>query len=377
MNISYSIRLGIKTIIMISQIIESFQTLVDAAAATKDKGWQFKIKNYQKAIKLLTTFLETNPTATITTIDQAYELFRDNGWTLKGEPYQDGLGYQDRTPKSAILKKIHELLTHGQIKMVESAKLDPRILAIKDLCRIPGVGPSKANLLYEQGFTSISDIRNNLSSTKPSIDLTHAQTIGLRHLEDLEKRIPRPEVDQWNTLLSNLADSMGVSPDNRCVVGSYRRGKPDSGDVDFYVSVHPKAVHKWMKIMHTLLLSNGILEEDNLISLGKKKMMFIATLPNATQTTYRHIDIFVYPFPQYPFAILHATGSREFNIKLRQHALSRGLSLSEHGLKNTQHDPPTHVDSKTIQDIIDKPNFTTEQDIFLFLDYPYIPPEHR
>ena len=178
---------------MISQIIESFQTLVDAAAATKDKGWQFKIKNYQKAIKLLTSYLQTNPKATITTIDQAYELFRDNGWKLKGEPYQDGLGYQDRKPKSAILTKIHELLTHGQIKMVESAKLDPRIFSIKDLCRIPGVGPSKASLLYEQGFTSISDIRDNLSSAIPSIDLTHAQTIGLRHLEDLEKRIPRAE----------------------------------------------------------------------------------------------------------------------------------------------------------------------------------------
>ena len=362
---------------MISQIIESFQTLVDAAAATKDKGWQFKIKNYQKAIKLLTSYLQTNPKATITTIDQAYELFRDNGWKLKGEPYQDGLGYQDRKPKSAILTKIHELLTHGQIKMVESAKLDPRILSIKDLCRIPGVGPSKASLLYEQGFTSISDIRDNLSSATPSIDLTHAQTIGLRHLEDLEKRIPRSEVDQWNTLLSKLTDSMGVSPDNRCVVGSYRRGKPDSGDVDFYVSVHPKTIQHWMKFMHKLLLSQGILEKDNLISLGKKKMMFIATLPNSSQTTYRHIDIFVYPFHQYPFAILHATGSREFNIKLRQHALSRGLSLSEHGLKNTQHDPPTPIDSDTIQAAIGKPNFLDESDIFKFLEYDYVEPQHR
>ena len=365
---------------MISQIIESFQTLVDAALATKDNGWQFKIKSYQKAIKLLTTYLQTNPNATITTIDQAYELFRDNGWTLKGEPYQEGLGYQDRSPKSALLKKIQELLTTGHIQKVESAKLDPRILAVKDLCRIPGIGPSKANLLYDQGFKSISDIRDNLSSTQPgfnSINLTNSQTIGLRHLEDLEQRIPRQEVDQWNLLLSGLADQIGVLPENRCVVGSYRRGKPDSGDVDFYVSIHPKTVHHLMKIMHKLLLSNGILQEENLISIGKKKMMFVATLPNGSHTMYRHIDIFAYPFKQYPFAILHATGSREFNIKLRQHALSRGLSLSEHGLKNTQQDPPTIIDSETVEAAIGKPNFTEELDIFRFLEYDYVPPEHR
>lgn len=365
---------------MIPDIIDAFQALVDHAKATKNKGWQFKAKNYQKAIALLQQAdLEG---ASFQTVDKAYCLFRDKGWTLKGEPYRDEDGYGDRSPKSAILKKIHEILTTGKIAVAESAKQDPRLPAIRDLCRIPGIGPAKANALYDQGIKTIQDVRDSIALPSNPIELTAAQTIGLRYLEDLELRIPREEVDQWQEVLNEMADALSVTPENRCVVGSYRRGKPDSGDVDFYVSIPDKARTLWMKAASRYLTQHGILKKKNIISLGQKKMMMVATLPGAGKHVYRHIDIFAYPHPQFPFAILHATGSRDFNIQLRKHALVLGWSLSEHGLKSVKEEmtrveaeqpPPTDL----IQQKIKKPRFTEEKDIFLFLDYAYVEPNDR
>lgn len=374
---------------MITQIIEAFQALIDQAKATKEKGWQFKIKNYQKAIVILKQ--ADFEGATFQTVAEAYCLFRDQGWTLKGEPYREEDGYGNRSPKSAILKKIHEILTTGKIAVAESAKQDPRLPAIHDLCRIPGIGPAKANALYDQGITSIQELRDRIAlqskksatSASGQVELTRAQSIGLRHLEDLEQRIPREEVRQWeDEVLNGMADALSVAPDNRCVVGSYRRGKPDSGDVDFYVSIPEPARKLWMKAAAHRLQQLGILKKKNIISLGQKKMMMVATLPGAGKRVYRHIDIFAYPHPQFPFAILHATGSRDFNILLRKHALDLGWSLSEHGLKSVQEEltgveaeqpPPTHM----IQQKIQKPHFTEEKDIFRFLDYDYVQPQDR
>jgi DNA polymerase lambda len=47
---------------------------------------------------------------------------------------------------------------------------------------------------------------------------------------------------------------------------------------------------------------------------------------------FRRIDIKVYPREQYGFALLYFTGSGQFNRELREHALSMGMTLSDHGL---------------------------------------------
>ena len=46
----------------------------------------------------------------------------------------------------------------------------------------------------------------------------------------------------------------------------------------------------------------------------------------------RHIDIIVTDPKSYPFAVLYFTGSAGFNIKMRQHALQKGYSMSEYGI---------------------------------------------
>ena len=47
--------------------------------------------------------------------------------------------------------------------------------------------------------------------------------------------------------------------------------------------------------------------------------------------THHRIDIKYYPFEEYAYAILHFTGSSNFNRMLRLHTMKVGLQLSDKG----------------------------------------------
>jgi len=89
----------------------------------------------------------------------------------------------------------------------------------------------------------------------------------------------------------------------------------------------------------------------------------LTTLNNKSKV--RHMDIILTTPEQYAFAKLYFTGSREFNIKMRAHALQQNYSLNEYGL--------------TMKDKSDKeiPQLLTEKKIFEFLKYKYVTPDKR
>ena len=68
---------------------------------------------------------------------------------------------------------------------------------------------------------------------------------------------------------------------------------------------------------------------------------------------------------EYPFAILYFTGSAEFNVRMREDLLKRGLTLNEYSLK----------DSKTKKKVDQE--FNNEKDIFEYIKYDYVEPENR
>lgn len=50
-----------------------------------------------------------------------------------------------------------------------------------------GIGPATALKLYDKGYRTLDDLKNDDS-------LTHAQKIGLKYFDDINTRIPRHEV---------------------------------------------------------------------------------------------------------------------------------------------------------------------------------------
>ncbi|MBI4316729.1 MAG: hypothetical protein HY679_12410, partial [Chloroflexi bacterium] len=73
-------------------------------------------------------------------------------------------------------------------------------------------------------------------------------------------------------------------------------------------------------------------------------------------------QLWVHPPERFGTALQYATGSKEHNVRLRERALSKNLSLSEHAL--------TKNNGKEIL-------CATEEEVYAALGLPYIPPELR
>jgi len=79
----------------------------------------------------------------------------------------------------------------------------------------------------------------------------------------------------------------------------------------------------------------------------------------------RRLDLLLTPEEEYACALLYFTGSDQFNVAVRQHALQKGYTLNEHRLTPTTESTPK------------PPPFHDEEDLFHFLGLAYVPPENR
>jgi len=251
-----------------------------------------------------------------------------------------------------IQKKIDEIFATGQLKTAEKAKEIYHVAALDLFQQIYGIGPTKATELVKAGYRTIADLRTN-----PTL-LNDKQLIGLQYYEALIQRIPREEMMQHEQLLlKHLKDMM--------VVGSYRRGAADSGDIDVLLRVptgtDQKAVKAQLAAYVKTLQQTGYICE--VLALGEHKCMAICRLGAAA--TPRRLDLLMIPEDQYASALLYFTGSDKFNVAFRQHALDRGYTLNEYGLtrKNEEARPV--------------PPMKEEKDLFVFLGLSYVPPTSR
>jgi DNA ligase-1 len=251
-----------------------------------------------------------------------------------------------------ILEKIVQIVTTGTCKMYDNIKdiVDPRKLFVD----IHGVGPKKANDLMNLGFKTIQQLRE--CETIDQI-LNDKQMIGLKYYESLLERIPRDEIVKHERFLKHALSNIDESAD-LTIAGSYRRGKPDSGDMDILLKSSKKCTYeKLIKLLTDL----GYLKEH--LAYGDKKYNGICKLGRLGKS--RRIDIMYTKPNEYPFAILYFTGSDSFNKEMRQKCLEKGLSLNEYSLKvNETKVPLSHA-------------FYTEKDIFEYLGFPYVEPTKR
>jgi len=349
---------------MKNTIIKEFELLVKIGNASGHPNFKWKLINYKKVIDILTRSKEE-----INTTGKALEILRADDMRFINEkqlPY-----------KSKILIYIEEIIKNGFLKETKDNENDPKVKLIDELLQLPEIGPVKAEKLYQLGIRSIEDLHE-----KPEL-LNRKQLIGLKYYKHLNLRIPRDEMDQWNDTLSKITQTVTQTIKsnsktktkliNMELVGSYRRGHTDSGDVDFCISVS-KISPLLMNSIISSLIAIGITSEDNIISKGNKKSMLIGKI--TSESIFRHIDIFIFSKEEYPFALMFSTGSAQFNIRLRKHALSYGWSLSDKGFKknNSKGENPTQEE---IVLKINKLNIETEEDIFHFLNLKYISPENR
>jgi len=252
-----------------------------------------------------------------------------------------------------IKEKLTEYLQSGTLRIFEREKDKPEYV----LSEIYGVGPKKAKELVEKGITSISQLRERQNEL-----LNDVQKVGLKYYEDILERIPRSEIDEYNTIFKTSFDKISVPGSDYEIVGSYRRGAHSSGDIDAIVTTpDPKVFQNFIDV----LLEKEVIIE--VLSRGKTKCLVIAKLPN--YKTARRVDFMYTSQEEYPFAVLYFTGSKTFNTVMRGHALKMGLSLNEHGLYKKQ--PGKEKEEKVIN------SFKEEKDIFDYLKLEYKEPKDR
>lgn len=308
---------------------EKFIDLMEQLANIMLKqGEPFRARAYQKAQETIMA----HPTDILSPDD------------LKGKP---NIG-------ATIMEKLNEYVQTGTLKVLEREKNNP----VNILADVYGIGPKKAKELVDKGVTTIAALRANQDTL-----LNETQKVGLKYYEDILKRIPRSEIEEYKSLFkSAVAQTQVEEGDAKMeIVGSYRRGAESSGDIDVILTSNNPAV--FTNFVDSLI-KTGVIQE--VLSRGPTKCLVITKLPN--KETSRRVD-FLYTTPEeFPFAILYFTGSKIFNTVMRHEALAKELTMNEHGLYSLvgkkKGEKVNHI-------------FRTEKDIFDYLGLEYKAPHER
>ena len=270
------------------------------------------------------------------------------------------------------IARIDEIIKTG--KLSEIKEKEKQYESITELSTIYGIGPIKASVFYEQfGIKSINDLIKAASSGK--ITLTHQMELGIKYKDSLIEKIPHELIKLVETFILDKIKSL----DNdfiAIICGSYRRKKDFSSDIDLLLT-HENITSTNNK--QGLYLDLVVKALDNFFIIDKltesSKRHFqgfgsfkniIKNFPNFNiKKSVIRLDIIIVPYSSYYTALMHFTGSAAFNQKMRLHAKSMNMKLSEYGLYK-------HVGKKNVNIEIN-----SEEDIFNNLLLKYIPPEKR
>ena len=251
--------------------------------------------------------------------------------------------------------KIRELLETGRVAKLEAlrAKHPPSVVA---LLRIPGLGPKAiARLRTELGVASVDDLRAVLARRA----LRELRGFGAKSEEKLAKALATFDAQRAggrspisvalplaNRVAARLREVAGVG--EVAVAGSLRRFLETIGDVDVIVTASDPA-----PVMDALV---GLSFVDRVLVRGDAKTSVV------TQRGVQ-VDVRVVAPHQLGAALLYFTGSKAHNIKLRQRALARGLTLNEYALSEVE-------GGEVIAS-------AREEEIYAALGLPWIPPVLR
>ena len=260
---------------------------------------------------------------------------------LKGKP---GIG-------PTIMEKLNEYVETGTLKVLEREKNNP----VNILAEVYGIGPKKAKELVDNGITSIAQLRENQQM------LNDIQKVGLRYYEDVLKRIPRSEIEDYKKIFESDFKKVATSDSKFEIVGSYRRGAQNSGDIDMIITSDSPKV--FINFIDELIKKKLIVE---ILSRGSTKCLVMAKIPSSDSV--RRVDFLYTGLEEFPFAILYFTGSKIFNTVMRHIALEKGYTMNEHGINN--------MEGKKKGDKVSH-RFKTEEDIFDFLGLEYKAPTER
>jgi DNA polymerase (family X) len=255
-----------------------------------------------------------------------------------------------------LAEKIDALLAIGEIPA--AVKLKAKFPAtLVEVTRVPGVGPKTARLLWEElQIASLEDLKKAAEEEK----IRAVKGLGPKAEENVLaslERLGEPGEGPGRLLLSTvrpiaeeLAAALREHPGAHRVevAGSVRRWAETCKDIDLIATAdEPKD------------LAEHLAGHPLIAAAGKPG-------PNGVRAQTHNgvsVDLRIVAPAAFGNLLQHFTGSQAHNVQLREDAVKRGLSVSEHGITETETDETTLCE--------------TEHEVYERLGYEFIEPELR
>jgi DNA polymerase (family 10) len=275
--------------------------------------------------------------------------------------------------------KIAEFAERGVI--AEHDELAAKVPAgVLDLLQVSGLGPKTVKLLWdERGVASIADLKRIIADGS----ILTLPRMGEKTVENIKESIAFLEssggrlhigvaMPLAEAILGRMRAVPGVS--RAAFAGSLRRGKESIGDLDILVATTDPEAAREAFCKHPAVLKVLVRGEFkcsvrlSLVGLGGRFGVAEGDEQAAVQA-----DMRLLPEREWGAAIMYFTGSKEHNVRLRERALSKGLTLNEHGLYPDDPKDPTPPHQRGAVAVASE----TEESIYAALGLPFIPPTLR
>ena len=259
-----------------------------------------------------------------------------------------------------IAAKIDEMLSSGELDFYN--RLAAEIPAgLVDMMHINGVGPKKAKLFWQQlDITTIDQLqqaaRENRLAGLAGMGAKSQQKI-LDGIAALARQSGRASIGDALPAAQSILNLLMQLPQAQegALAGSIRRGRETIGDVDILIASDDAAP----------IMDRFVAMENVARVLGHGPTKSSVELLSGLQ-----VDLRVLAKARWGTALNYFTGSLAHNVKMRQIALERGLSLNEHALS------PVDDDHKIIESA-EKILCDSEEKVYAALGLQYVPPELR
>ena len=260
-----------------------------------------------------------------------------------------------------FIEKVDEIINTGTLSILEEIKKNPKIQAKQEFQNIMGIGPKMAQkIVNEYKIYSIKELKDAVKKGK--LKLNDVQVQGIKYINMLKKRIPRKALEKWEGLIQKQLEKQKKGF-RTCLVGSYRLGKKESGDIDLLV-YGDKYENKQRFIEDFLECFKDKIVF--MISRGRSKIMMLVRMNK--KSIVRHMDIVFITKEELPWWLLYFGSDITFARKIRALASKMGYKLNERGLFK-----------KLGNGKFERINFNpkSEKEIFNYLNLEYIKPKNR
>jgi DNA polymerase (family X) len=308
----------------VAQVFEEVADLLDIQGANP-----FRVRAYRNAAR---------------TINDLSERLVDMAEDVKKLQGLDGIG-KDLAEKITTILKTGDLPLRQELR----GQVPP---GLRDLLNLPGLGPKRALILYQQlQITSLDKLRqaalkHRIRELKGFGAKTEEAIVqGLDGLAESSRRVYLAEAKVYaDAIVNHLKATPQLGQIE--VAGSFRRRRETVGDLDLLVTCA-----RCDAIMDRLATYEAVAQ---VLARGTTKMT--VRLRNGLQ-----MDLRVVPEKSYGAALQYFTGSKAHNILVRRRGQERGLKINEYGVFRGR---------KQIAG-------RSEEEVYQAVGLPWIPPELR